>query len=281
MSIEHNRDLSARLASLITSTGIERVTEHQPVRWRHAAWQNHWQAHRLPRSHMLDELKEEYAAYDTIRRSFVFTYRDRDPVEFFIAVMAWGLGPDSRGPAKVGTILTVPGAAATIKAVVDSVRQDGAAAGYMTYYSGPRLPQLNIAFITRLLYFAGYQEPHRPRPPHLRQPGRHRNHPAARRAAAALREGTRHHGQLPGVPAVLLLGRADRSGPPNRPGRRGAGPVHPRPGNKSPAPGMKTTAGHCYPATESSRVALALMRRTPSEISPCSGRRGTGPARVP
>lgn len=89
MSIEHNGGLSARLASLITSTGIERVTEQQPVRWRHAAWRNHWQEHDLPCPRVLDELQEEYAAYDTIRRSFVFTYRDRDPVEFFIAVMAW------------------------------------------------------------------------------------------------------------------------------------------------------------------------------------------------
>jgi hypothetical protein len=47
-----------------------------------------------PRPLVLDEFQEEYAAYDTIRRSFVFTYRDRDFVEFFIAVMAWGLGLD-------------------------------------------------------------------------------------------------------------------------------------------------------------------------------------------
>lgn len=164
MSIEHNRDLAARLASLITSTGIERVTEHQPVRWRPATWQNHWQEHQLPQPHVLDELQKEYAAHGTIRRSFVFSYQHRDPVELFIAVMAWGLGLDSRGPAKVGNILNAPGAAGTIKAVVASVRQDGAATGYSTYYSGPTLPQLNIAFVTKLLYFAGYHEPHRPRP---------------------------------------------------------------------------------------------------------------------
>ena len=138
MSIEHNRDLSARLASLINSTGIERVMEQQPVRWRHAAWQNHWQAHQLPRSQVLDELKKEYIAYGTIRRNFVFTYRDRDPVEFFIAVMAWGLGLDNRGPAKAGNILTVPGAPGTIKTVVDSVRQKGAAAGYSATWSPPQ-----------------------------------------------------------------------------------------------------------------------------------------------
>jgi hypothetical protein len=164
VSTECNRDLSARFASMITSTGIERVTEHQPVRWHYAAWQNHWQQHPLPQPHVLDELQGEYTAHDTIRRSFVFTYRDRDPVEFFIAVMAWGLGPHPRGPAKVGNIVNVPEAAGIIKAVVDSVRQGGAAAGYSTYFSGPTLPQLNIAFITKLLYFAGYQETHRPRP---------------------------------------------------------------------------------------------------------------------
>jgi hypothetical protein len=164
MSIDYNRDLSARLASLITDTSTERVMEHQPVRWRYAAWQKHWQQHQLPQPHVLDELQKEYTAHDTIPRSFVFSYQRRDPVELFIAVMAWGLGLDNRGPVRAGNILNVPNAAETIKAVVDSVRQGGAAAGYSTYFSGPRLPQLNIAFITKLLYFAGYQERHRPRP---------------------------------------------------------------------------------------------------------------------
>ena len=90
--------------------------------------------------------------------AFVFTYVDRAPVELFIAVMAWGLGLDNRGPAKVARILDRARCRRTIKTVVDSVRHDGAAAGYSTYYSGPTLPQLDIAFITKLLYFAGYQE---------------------------------------------------------------------------------------------------------------------------
>jgi hypothetical protein len=45
---------------------------------------------------------KEYAEHGTIRRSFVFSYQDRSPAEFFIAVMTWGLGPDNRGPARVG-----------------------------------------------------------------------------------------------------------------------------------------------------------------------------------
>ena len=138
--------------------------EHQPARWRHATWQNHWRAHQLPYPHVLNELQQEYAAHGTIRRSFLFSYQDRTPVEFFIAVMAWGLGLDNRGPARVGNILNAAGAAKAIEAVVTSVRHDGAAAGYSTYYPGHKLPQLDIAFITKVLYFAGYQTEHRPRP---------------------------------------------------------------------------------------------------------------------
>lgn len=78
--------------------------------------------------------------------------------------MAWGLGPDNRGPTKVGKILADPGAAASITAVVTAVRQHGAAAGYKSYYANHRLPQLDVAFITKVLYFAGYKGQIRPRP---------------------------------------------------------------------------------------------------------------------
>ena len=164
MGIEHNRELSAKLASLISNASVESVMERQPARWRPAAWQDHWRARRLPHPQVLDELQQEYATHGAIRRSFVFTYHDRTPVELFIAVMAWGLGPDNRGPAKIGKILDLSDAAEAIEAVVKSVRQDGAVAGYSKYYSGHKLPQLDVAFITKLLYYAGYQEERRPRP---------------------------------------------------------------------------------------------------------------------
>jgi hypothetical protein len=164
IGIEHNRDLSARLASLLTNASIVSVMEQQPVRWRPAAWQDRWRARKLPHPQVLDELQQEYAVHGTIRRSFVFTYHNRAAVELFIAVMAWGLGPDNRGPAKADRILELPNAATAIEAVVNSVRQDGAAAGYSTYYSGHKLPRLDVAFITKLLYFAGYQGERRPRP---------------------------------------------------------------------------------------------------------------------
>ena len=164
MGIEHNRELSAKLASLISNASVESVMERQPARRRPAAWQDHWRARRLPHPQVLDELQQEYATHGTIRRSFVFTYHDRTPVELFIAVMAWGLGPDNRGPAKIGKILDLSDAAEAIEAVVKSVRQDGAVAGYSKHYAGDKLPQLDVAFITKLLYYAGYQEERRPRP---------------------------------------------------------------------------------------------------------------------
>ncbi len=164
IGIEYNRDLPTRLASLITNASIESVMEQQPVRWRPAAWQDRWRARKLAHPQVLRELQQEYAAHGTIRRSFIFTDHDGAPVELFIAVMAWGLGPDNRGPAKVGRILELPNAAEAIEAVVNSVRQDGAVAGYSKYYSGHKLPHLDVAFITKLLYFAGYQGERRPRP---------------------------------------------------------------------------------------------------------------------
>jgi len=93
----------------------------------------------LPHPQVLDGLQEEYGRYQRIRRSFVFTYQHRSPLELFIAALAWGLGTDNRGPAKVRTILTQPNAAKAIDAVVNTVRHDGAAAGYSTYFPNHRL----------------------------------------------------------------------------------------------------------------------------------------------
>jgi hypothetical protein len=164
--IHYNRDLSAELASLITSHSAGWVMEQQPIDWRPATWKNHWIAHNLPHPQVLDELQEEYTAHGRIRRSFILTYQDRSPIELFIAAMAWGLGPDNRGPAKVGKILDRSDAAEAIEAVVNTVRHEGAAAGYSKYYSGHKLPQLDVAFITKVLYFAGYKFPGYPKKRH-------------------------------------------------------------------------------------------------------------------
>jgi hypothetical protein len=51
-----------------------------------------------------------------------------------------------------------------IKAVVDATRQGGTGSGYGTYYTrGNKLRHLDVAFITKLIHFAGYESEHRPR----------------------------------------------------------------------------------------------------------------------
>jgi hypothetical protein len=162
--IQSNGDLSAVFASLIARHSVGWVMEQQPVGWRPPTWQNYWQTHKLPHPHVVDELQKEYATHQTIRRSFVFTYQYRSPVELFIAAMAWGSGTGGRGLFRVRTILAQANAAEVIEAIVNAVRQDGTAAGYSKYYTVGRLPQLDVAFIAKVLYFAGYQEPREPRP---------------------------------------------------------------------------------------------------------------------
>ena len=125
--LQHNHDLSAAFMRLITTTSIDWVMEQQPADWRLEPWQRQWRMNPpLPHPQVLDGLQEEYGKHQRIRRSFVFSYQHRSPLELFIAAMAWGLGTDNRGPARVRTILTQPNAAKAIEAVVNTVRQDGA-----------------------------------------------------------------------------------------------------------------------------------------------------------
>lgn len=75
--ITHNRDLSSALTALIDSHSIEWVFNEQPIDWRPATWQKYWHKHRLPNSHVLDELRDEHDKHGTIRRSFLFTYQEQ------------------------------------------------------------------------------------------------------------------------------------------------------------------------------------------------------------
>jgi len=161
-----NSELPGILNGLISRKSIDWVMEEQPVGWQPDAWEAHWENHQLPCPHVLDELKSEIREHEKIRRKFMLdTYRDRTPTELFIAVMAWGLGDDRRGATRAGRILSQAKAETVIKAVVDATRQGGAGAGYGTYYTpGNKLRHLDVAFITKLIHFAGYESEHRPRP---------------------------------------------------------------------------------------------------------------------
>ena len=161
----NNSDLPIRLGTLIATHTANWVTESQPIEWRPDTWKGHWDENGLPYRHVLDELEAEHASQGTIRRKFIFdTYQNRPAAELFIATMVWGSGPDNRGPARTGGILKQPAAVAKIEDTVSVVRRDGGAAGYRAYYARNRLENLDVAFVTKLLYFAGYRSAHRPRP---------------------------------------------------------------------------------------------------------------------
>lgn len=164
--ITSNSDLPSRLGALIAGKTVVWVMEDQPVRWEPDRWTAHWQELSLPCFSVLRELESEFREHRTIRRKFLFeTYQDRPATELFTAVMAWGLGLSNYGPSRASRILTQPRAARVIEDVVSAARQDGAAAGYRTYYAeGNTLQGLDVAFITKLIHFAGYESAHRPRP---------------------------------------------------------------------------------------------------------------------
>lgn len=161
----NNSDLPARLSTLISAHTATWVTQSQQIRWRPDAWRLHWQDNGLPGGHVIDELATEYGSQDTIRRAFILdTYQERPAIELFIAIRAWGSGPDNRGPAKAGRILTELDASAKIEDTVSTVRKNGAADAYRAYFARNKIENLGVAFVTKLLYFAGYRSPHRPRP---------------------------------------------------------------------------------------------------------------------
>lgn len=161
---QRNSDLPAELQRLMSGHSATWVLRQQPVKWQPAAWKREWSRHNLPHAHVLDELENEVAAHGTIRRTFIFSYHNRAPLELLTAVLAWGYGTTGYGPARARSIVKQPGAAAVISSVVATARKHGAAAGYRSYYANGQLDGLSVAFITKLLHFAAYQSEQRPRP---------------------------------------------------------------------------------------------------------------------
>ena len=113
---------------------------------------------------LLEELAAHSSDYGGIRRSFVHDRAWGDATELFLAAMAWGWGTVGIGPGRVGRILATPDVHRKIRAIVGAVRQAGAGAGWTALLRDHRIAGLGMAFGTKVLYFAGYHLPHRPRP---------------------------------------------------------------------------------------------------------------------
>jgi len=128
--------------------------DSQPARWRPTERWRHWLG-AYPM--VLAALEEETLSHaGDIRREFVHSYADHDPVELFYVAMAWGFGSTNvRWPAQQ-VILTVP-PRRDIEGIVKAVRSNGAEAGWRALFGDFRIHGLGYSFGTKLLYFAGYR----------------------------------------------------------------------------------------------------------------------------
>jgi hypothetical protein len=161
--ISSNSDLPPLFDALIADHTAQWVEKEQQIDWRPRTWKAAWTG--LPCAHVLDELEAEINTKGTIRRSFIIaTYQNRPAIDLFTAAAAWGSGTGGRNLARIRTILRQPDAADKLQATADDVRSKGVRDAYSDYFSQHKLSQLGVAFVTKLLYFAGYQHQRRDHP---------------------------------------------------------------------------------------------------------------------
>jgi len=104
---------------------------------------------------LLAALQDEVHRNNGITRSFVKSRQD--PIELFLAMMAWGGAWHSAHVTLLDTGIQAAETRARIEEIVSTVREQGAGEGWSALYR----PQTKVAglgpsFGTKLLYFAGY-----------------------------------------------------------------------------------------------------------------------------
>jgi predicted house-cleaning noncanonical NTP pyrophosphatase (MazG superfamily) len=134
--------------------------EAQRVKWVPSRWAEAFAGHEAAYKALVDHSEKAGG----IARSFIHEHAAGDPVDLFLMAMAWGYRPKDYGTARTERILEEDGAVKKIAAIVDATRNDGAAAGWSALLGTHKIKGLNMAFGTKLLYFAGYTTEHRPRP---------------------------------------------------------------------------------------------------------------------
>jgi hypothetical protein len=111
-----------------------------------------------------DELEREVREHDGIRREFVFSHADGDPIRLFLLVMAWGFGSTTVRWPRQRRMLTSDSLRPHLTEIVWQTRTCGAVAGWSAFRVDQRIAGLGPAFGSKLLYFAGYRHSVRPRP---------------------------------------------------------------------------------------------------------------------
>jgi hypothetical protein len=133
----------------------------QAVKW--SALRQPWTDALRNHANLRADLEREVREHDGIRREFVFARADGNPVELFLAAMAWGLGPTNvRWPRQAEMLIRTDHD--KLSEIIRSVREEGAAEGWSTLWGDQHVDGLGAAFGTKLLYFAGYRQPLMPRP---------------------------------------------------------------------------------------------------------------------
>jgi hypothetical protein len=109
---------------------------------------------------LLANLSNEVINYGGIRRVFVHELALGDPVELFLATMAWGFGtrePWRESQRKLPwTPVAQVAAASDLGAIVTQTQVNGAGAGWSAGWVTNKVPGLGTSYLTKFLYFAGY-----------------------------------------------------------------------------------------------------------------------------
>jgi hypothetical protein len=104
---------------------------------------------------LLDELEDEVGRHGGIRRSFV--KGREDPIELFLAMMAWGGAWRSAHVALLDSGIRAAEIRARIVEIIGLTCDQGAGEGWSALYlPQTAVPGLGASFGTKLLYFAGY-----------------------------------------------------------------------------------------------------------------------------
>jgi hypothetical protein len=134
----------------------------QRVRWSRAKepWPQAFHDH----PHLGAELEAEVRDHSGIRREFVFAHAGCGPAELFLLAMAWGFGLATVHWPGQRKMLTGELPGPKLAEIIRRTRECGAGEGWSALRTDQHIHGLGPAFGTKLLYFAGYRHPLRPRP---------------------------------------------------------------------------------------------------------------------
>lgn len=133
--------------------------DKQRITWNRSMWEKVWSDEDLPGHGTLDLIDAELGQHGTIPRSWLRGLAGGDPVTFLVATTIWGYGSFGRGVKALKAMLGCGDVAGIASDIIRSSRQD-AASGFRSLFTGgkPRIPWLGIAYGTKVVHFAGYDD---------------------------------------------------------------------------------------------------------------------------